>query len=140
MFLLDTIALSALMKPGSAPAVEAWFAGVDLDELHVPAPALGEIGRGIARLPDGPRKAKLREAYDTLLAPLLASCPAFDADAALVWGELMGAGDAAGRQHPIIDTQIAAICLVHDLTVVTRNVRDFAPLGVATVNPWEESA
>ena len=39
-----------------------------------------------------------------------------------------------------IDTQIAGIGLVHDLTVVTRNVRDFAPLGVATVNPWEESA
>ncbi|MBX7133928.1 MAG: hypothetical protein K1X67_14745, partial [Fimbriimonadaceae bacterium] len=71
------------------------------------------------------------------LTPLLASCPAFDADAALVWGELMGTGDATGRQHPIIDTQIAAIALVHGLTVVTRNLRDFAPLGVATVDPWQ---
>ena len=137
MYLLDTVAISALMKPGSAPAVEAWFAGVDLDELHVPAPALGEIRRGIARLPDGQRKMRLEEAYATLVAPLMASCPAFDADAAAVWGELMGAGDASGRQRPIIDTQIAAIGLVHDLIVVTRNVRDFAPLGVATVNPWD---
>jgi predicted nucleic acid-binding protein len=140
MYLLDTVALSALMKPGTAPAVEAWFAGVDLTELHVPAPALAEIRRGIARLPEGRRKAALQEAYDTLLLPLLGSCPAFDTDAALIWGELMGAGDAAGRQHPIIDTQIAAIALVHDLAVVTRNIRDFTPLGVTTVNPWEMTA
>ena len=137
MYLLDTMALSALMRPGTVPAVEAWFADIDLDELHLPAPALAEIRRGIARLPEGRRKTALREAYDTLLTPLLASCPAFDADAALVWGELMGTGDATGRQHPSIDTQIAAIALVHGLTVVTRNLRDFAPLGVATVDPWQ---
>ena len=137
MYLLDTMALSALMRPGTVPAVEAWFADIDLDELHIPAPALAEIRRGIARLPEGRRKTALREAYDTLLTPLLASCPAFDADAALVWGELMGTGDATGRQHPIIDTQIAAIALVHGLTVVTHNLRDFAPLGVATVDPWQ---
>ncbi|MGD9510464.1 MAG: PIN domain-containing protein [Geminicoccaceae bacterium] len=138
MYLLDTVALSALMKPGTAPAAEAWFGGIDLDELHLPAPALAEIRRGIARLPEGGRKTALREAYDSVLLPLLASCVAFDADAALVWGELMGTGDATGRQHPIIDTQIAAIALVHDLTVVTRNLRDFAPLGVPTVDPWTE--
>jgi toxin FitB len=140
MYLLNTVAISALMKPGGAPAVEAWFAGIDLDELHVPAPALGEIRRGIARLTDGPRKERLQEAYEVLVAPLLASCPAFDADAAIAWGELMGAGDAAGRQRPILDTQIAAIGLVHDLIVVTRNVRDFAPLGVATFDPWAAGA
>lgn len=136
MYLLDTMALSALMRPGTVPAVEAWFADIDLDELHLPAPALAEIRRGIARLPEGRRKTALREAYDTLLTPLLASCPAFDADAALIWGELMGTGDATGRQHPIIDTQIAAIALVHGLTVVTRNLRDFTSLGVPTLDPW----
>lgn len=140
MYLLDTMALSALMRPGTAPAVEAWFAGIDLDELHLPAPALAEIRRGIARLPEGRRKTALREAYDTVLIPLLASCAAFDADAAVVWGELMGIGDATGRQHPIIDTQIAAIALVHDLTVVTRSPRDFTPLGVATLDPWAAAA
>ena len=140
MYLLDTVAISALMKPGSAPAAEAWFAGVDLDELHVPAPVLGELRRGIARLPEGPRKARLEEAYAMLVVPLLASCPAYDAEAASVWGELMAAGDLSGRQPPILDTQIAAIALVHGLTVVTRNLRDFVPLGVATVNPWEETA
>lgn len=137
MYLLDTVALSALMKPGTAPGVEAWFASVELDELHLPAPALAEIRRGIARLPEGRRKAALREAYDAALTALLGSCLAFDAKAALVWGELMGGGDATGRQHPVIDTQIAAIALVHDLTVVTRNLRDFVPLGVVTLNPWE---
>jgi predicted nucleic acid-binding protein len=139
MYLLDTVALSALMKPGSAPAAERWLASVDLDDLHVPAPVLGEIARGIARLSEGPRKARLREAYQEHVAPLVASCPAFDAEAAIIWGELMGAGDAAGRQLPIIDAQIAAIALAHELTVVTRNVRDFVPMGVPTIDPWGEA-
>lgn len=137
MYLLDTVALSALMKPGTAPGVEAWFAAIDLEELYLPAPALAEIRRGIARLPEGRRKTALREAYDSVLTSLLGSCAAFDADAALIWGELMGTGDATGRQHPIIDTQIAAIALAHGLTVVTRNLRDFAPLGVPTLDPWQ---
>ena len=139
MYLLDTVALSALMKPGATPAVERWFAGVDLDDLHVPAPALAEILRGIARLPEGAKKTRLRDAYLTFVAPLLESCPAFDAAAAAIWGELMGSGDAAGRQLPIIDAQIAAIALANDLRVVTHNVRDFAPMRVATVNPWDET-
>jgi len=75
MYLLDTVAVSALMKPGTAPAVERWFAGVDLDVLHVPAPALAEILRGIARLPDGAKKMRLREAYLAHVAPILESCP-----------------------------------------------------------------
>ncbi len=137
MYLLDTVAISALMKPGSAPAVEAWFAAVDLDELHIPAPALGEIWRGIARLPDGARKTGLRDAYNTQVAPVAASCPAFDAAAATVWGELMGVGDARGLQPPIIDAQIAAIAITNNLIVVTRNVRDFRPMGVATIDPWD---
>jgi predicted nucleic acid-binding protein len=90
-------------------------------------------------LPEGPRKTRLREAYLEHVAPLVASCPAFDAEAAVIWGELMGAGDAAGRQLPIIDAQIASIALVHELKVVTRNVRDFVPMGVATIDPWDEA-
>lgn len=140
MYLLDTVAISALMTPGKAPAVERWFATVDLDDLHVPAPALAEVARGIARLPDGAKKERLRGAYQTHVAPLLENCPAFDAAAALAWGELMGAGDAAGRQLPVIDAQIAAIALVNGLRVVTRNVRDFAPMRVETIDPWDEAA
>ena len=141
MYLLDTVALSALMKPSTAPAVEAWFAGVDLAELHVPAPALAEIRRGIARLSEGRRKAALQGSLRYAAGPRCSTAaPRSTPMPHMIWGELMGAGDAAGRQHPIIDTQIAAIALVHDLAVVTRNIRDFAPLGVATINPWETTA
>jgi predicted nucleic acid-binding protein len=73
------------------------------------------------------------------VVPLLESRPAFDAAAAAIWDELMGSGDAAGRQLPIIDAQIAAVALANGLRVVTRNVRDFAPMRVATVDPWDET-
>jgi predicted nucleic acid-binding protein len=140
MYLLDTVAISALLKPGNAPKADRWFARVDLDDLHVPAPALAEIARGIARLPDGAKKRRLQEGYREQVAPLLEeACLPFDAAAALVWGELMGAGDATGRQLPIIDAQIAAIARVNDLIVVTRNVRDFGPMGMPTVNPWDKN-
>jgi predicted nucleic acid-binding protein len=141
MYLLDTVVISALVKPGNAPEAERWFARVQFDDLHVPAPALAEITRGIARLPESVKKRRLQESYAAHLAPLLEeACLPFDAAAAVIWGELMGAGDASGRQLPIIDAQIAAIALAHDLVVVTRNVRDFAPMGVATVDPWAEGS
>jgi toxin FitB len=55
----------------------------------------------------------------------------FDLDCAQLWGRLM----SHGPQHPI-DKQIAAIALIHDLTLVTRNTADFTSSGVRTLNPF----
>lgn len=52
------------------------------------------------------------------------------------WALLVAQGVRTGRPLPTIDSLIAATALVHDLVIVTRNVRDFQTAGVATINPW----
>ena len=52
-------------------------------------------------------------------------------------GQRAGEGEARGRTIKIADGMIAATALEHDLTLVTRNVKDFAGFGVAIFNPWE---
>lgn len=61
---------------------------------------------------------------------------AIDRRAAVIWGEIMGDGDRAGQPKPMADAQIAAVALAQDLTLVTRNVEDFAGTGVSLLNPW----
>jgi predicted nucleic acid-binding protein len=53
-------------------------------------------------------------------------------------GEIQAAAEQRGVKMPIIDSLIAATGLVHDLTVVTRNVTDMANSGVKLLNLWEE--
>ena len=60
----------------------------------------------------------------------------FDKDAAAIWGEIMGEGDRTGRPRPAVDAQIAAIARRRDLTLVTRNLRDFKEMDVTLLDPW----
>ena len=60
-----------------------------------------------------------------------------DMDVALVWGRITGEAERAGVSRPIADSLIAATALVHDMTVVTRNVSDMVYTGVRLFNPFE---
>ena len=62
----------------------------------------------------------------------------FDAAAAILWGRLMGDGDRQGRTPAAADAQIAAVAIHHDLTLVTRNTKDFQRSNVRLLNPWNE--
>jgi len=61
----------------------------------------------------------------------------FDESAALLYGEIMGRRKELGRPLGILDGQIAAIARAHQLTVVTRNTRDFEECGVELINPFD---
>jgi len=52
------------------------------------------------------------------------------------WGELLATAEKNGKPLPAIDTLIAAIAQVHDLSVVTRNINDMEGTGVEVINPW----
>ena len=54
----------------------------------------------------------------------------------MIWGEIMGEGDRLGRPKPMADAQIAAVARRHNLTLVTRNTRDFIDMNVAILDPW----
>lgn len=135
MFLLDTNVVSELRKGRRANSgVVAFFASVPADAIYLSVQVAGELRRGVEviRSRGDVEQAQRLEAWlDAVLAERGERMLAFDLDCAQVWGKLM----AASPQHAI-DKQIAAIALIYDLTVVTRNVADFAATGVRLLDPF----
>jgi hypothetical protein len=134
MYLLDTNIVSELRKPRPDRAVVAWLEPTPDSELHVSAVTLGEIQAGIelTRAQD-PLKAAQLESWADLLAASY-NVLAMDSACFRRWAKLMH------RQSGTVseDAMIAATALVHQLIVVTRNVRDFARFDVQVLNPFEQ--
>lgn len=132
MYLLDTNVISELRRPRPHGAVVAWLQGVPDSGLHLSAVTIGELQAGIeiTRNQD-PAKASEIEQWLELVCGTYNILP-MDASVFRRWAKLMN-----GRSdHLAEDAMIAATALIHDLTVVTRNIKDFAPFGVKTFNPF----
>jgi len=135
MFLVDTHVISELRKGQNANAgVLAFWRSADGEALYIAVQTMGEIRRGVENIRqrgDCAQAARLESWLDLVATGYADRILSFDLECAQVWGKLM----SPHPQHPI-DKQIAAIALIHDLTVVTRNVSDFKGLGVAVINPF----
>lgn len=132
MYLLDTNVVSELRRVRPHRAVVAWLGGVDEEDLFLSAVTLGELQAGveITRGQD-PEKAALIEAWIDQVMQTYNVLP-MDGRTFRTWARLLhGKSD-----HLIEDAMIAATAAVHNLVVVTRNVRDFGKLGVQTLNPF----
>ncbi len=102
---------------------------------------MGEIRKGIVRLPEGMGRQRLEKWLETeLLLRFSGRILAIDLAIVERWAVVVGALLDRGRPVPAIDSLLAATALVHDLTIVTRNVDDFTPFGVPLVNPWERGS
>ena len=136
-FLLDTSVISELVKKNPRRQVVDWIDGQEESTLFLSALTVGDLEKGIAKLPASARKRKLlswvrrdlAERFGGRLLPI-------DVRVAARWGAITGESEKRGRPLPVIDSLIAATALVHDLQIVTRNIRDFERCGVACVNLW----
>ena|SRR2546425_9474616 len=132
MYLLDTNVISELRKPRPHGAVLAWIRAADENDLHVSAVTLGEIQAGIelTREQDATKAAEIERWLDLVAASY--NVLPMDAKAFRAWARLMH------RRSDTLyeDAMIAATATVHHLTVVTRNVADFAGFGVELLNPF----
>ncbi len=137
MYLIDTNVVSEARKRGKAnPGVVSFLKDLAAsgEPAYLSAISVGEFRRGIEliRHRGDADQAKLLESWLTaVLDEFGENILPFDADAAQVWGRLRVPDPAHG-----LDKQIAAIALVNDLTVVTRNTSDFADTGVRLKNPF----
>lgn len=135
MYLLDTNIVSELRKGERAnPGVRQFFSATMPDEVYLPVQTVGELRRGVENIRgrgDGLQAQRLEAWLDLLLDQYGDRVLGFDIDCAQVWGKLM----SPNPQHPV-DKQIAAIALIHDLIVVTRNSGDFADTRARVVNPF----
>ena len=137
MYLVDTNVISEARKGVNAnPGVRRFFKESDAADIYLSAQTIGEIRRGLENIRhrgDIRQTRKLEEWLDVIVGDYSDKILSFDEECAQVWGRLM----SPHPQHSI-DKQIAAIALIHDLTVVTRNVDDFRGTGVKIKNPFDE--
>ncbi len=135
MYLVDTNVISEARKGKKANlGVQQFFQETDAASLYLSVQTIGEIRRGqenIRHRGDLPQANELEKWLDIVVADYADRILDFDTECAQVWGRLMSPHHA----HPI-NKQIAAIALIYNLTVVTRNVEDFRGTGVGIKNPF----
>ena len=135
MYLVDTNIISEARKGRKAnPGVQAFWSAVESADLYIAVQSIGEIRRGLEKIRqrgDNDQALRLESWLDLIVSSYGDRILSFDTDCAQVWGKLM----SPHPQHPI-DKQIAAIALMHGMTVVTRNVDDFRGSGVEIHNPF----
>lgn len=135
--LLDTNVVSELMRPAPEAAVLSWINRQAADTLWLNSVVVSELLYGIARLPDGKRRAQLAQTVQAMLGEDFSGrVLPFDLDAAVVYADLVAIRERQGLAIDIADAQIAAMCLAHGATLVTRNTKHFDGLGLTLINPW----
>ena len=135
-YLIDTNILSELQKGERAhPGVRQWYARTPPEALYLSVLVIGEIRQGIERLQrrDPDQAARLEGRLEIIVDTLQARILPVTAAIAQRWGRLN-----APDPLPVIDSLLAATALEHDLTLVTRNVRDVHRTSVRWFNPFDE--
>ena len=137
-YLLDTNIISELVARTPNPRVVDWLAGADEDLLYLSVITIGEIKKGIEKLPASKRKKRLTTwLEEDLLERFAGRLVTLDVEVLLHWGEQAARLERAGKTIAAIDSLMAASALVGDFLLVTRNTADFDAAGVQVMNPWD---
>jgi predicted nucleic acid-binding protein len=141
MIVLDTNVISELMHPRGEPRVVAWVDQLPGGDVFLTAVTTAELRYGIARLPDGRRKADLAARVQrTLDEDFAGRILSFDDGAAAHYADIVTHRERRGSVISMADAQIAAICRHHRAGLATRNTKDFADTGVDLFDPWQPTA
>jgi len=137
-FLLDTNCISEVVRLKPEPRVMAWMEGADESLLYLSVLTMGEIRKGLAALQQSKRRTQLETWLELeLQARFSGRILPIDAAVADRWGLLAANAKRRGKALSSIDGLLAATAIHHNLTIVSRNVSDFANTYVPVVNPWE---
>lgn len=137
-YLLDTNVISELVVKQPHQPVLDWLDAQDANSIYLSVITIGELRKGIEKLPVSSRKSTLQIwLTDDLLARFHGRILSIDVDVMLLWGELTGRLASTGRPLAALDSLIAALATYHHCTLVTRNEPDFIGTGVAIYNPWK---
>lgn len=134
IYLVDANVLGEPTRPAPSSKVIDWL-GANEQDIVVDSMILGELYIGILALPRGRKRIQLEQWFDALVRTI--DCLPWDAAIARRWALLVVDLKRRGQPLPLLDGMIAATALHHDLTIATRNTRDFKRAGVKVLNPFE---
>lgn len=138
-YVLDTNVISELILKQPNKKVVEWLDHLDPNMIYLSVITIGEIRKGIEKLPPSKRREAVKEWLEAdLLLRFQGRILEITTDVMLIWGELTGRLEKEGRPITAIDSLIAAIALQGNYCLVTRNERDFQHTGVTIINPWKE--
>ncbi len=137
-YLVDTNIPSELTREKPDARVAAFLRNAGKGTVFLSVMTIGEICKGIAGLPASQRRTALQDWLEIDVRSWFADriLPVTESIAER-WGHLAATAKQQGLTLAVVDGLIAATALHHDLILVTRNVKDFAGLGIDISNPWE---
>jgi predicted nucleic acid-binding protein len=139
-YLLDTCVISELIKKDPNQQVVKWVSETPENNLFISVLTIGEIHKGIEKLPESKKIEKLHKwVNDDLKERFRNKILSLDLQTATTWGKIQAQSELAGKALPAIDGIIAATGISNDLIVVTRNTSDMEASGVTLFNPWIET-
>ncbi len=138
MYLLDTNVVSEAVKPRPDAKVLNWLETNRSSLTYISAMTIGELEQGIVRSPSPRRAKELRDWLESQLKPKFRNrILGLDEKVMTHWGQITGEALNKGRPANLFDSLLAATAIAHQLTLVTRNVRDVSMFAVTVFNPWE---
>jgi len=135
-FLLDTNALSEISRKSPDSGFLTWYDATDDGLLFASAVTFGELRRGAALLQPGAKRTHVESHHRVAVTAYARRVISADLPVMVRWGELSADNRRNGRAPGMADEIIAATALVHELTVVTRNIADFQHAGCRVLSPW----
>ena len=140
-YLLDTNVLAELRRPRPNARVVSFISAQPLEQLYVSTVSVAEIRFGIEAVVDPKKRTELAAWLSNIVRPMFGRrMIEVSEDVMYTWRVLVEDGRKIGHTFSQPDLIIAASALCHGLTVVTRNVRDFARTSVPLANPWTRAA
>ena len=133
-YLTDASVLSEMTLPQPDARALDWLRRRE-QEIVVDPVILGDLRFGILLLPHGFRRQQLDRWFDGVVSRV--TCLPWEVSTGLRWAKLLADLRASGQTMPVKDSLVAATALAHGLTVVTRQVRDFAKAGVPVLDPFQ---
>jgi hypothetical protein len=139
MLILDTNALSELLRPVPNAGVIAWLESQPRSQLFTTTITQAEILYGVALLPKSVRRENLTRATRAIFEEdFEGKVLPFDSPAADLYANIAAMRKSSGRPISQFDAMIAGITLAHQARLVTRNGRDFAECNIELIDPWED--
>lgn len=138
MIILDTNVIAEAMRPEPTAAVMDWLKTHPRSMLATTAVSVGEILRGLYRMPEGRRRANLETRFQEFMwRAFRGNVLAFDNAAAGAYARVSVGREKVGRRTGDADAMIAGIAVALRAAVATRNVAGFENFGVSVINPWD---